>query len=136
MLAMGRHPASLRQRETRGHPFVRDAIDRGYINSDVPYVIPPMAAHEQANEARKWIKAAGEHLGVSAAAWVTDQDGMQCWKACRDPDAPHGVKFKLWSKDQARRHVVEESGGDPGNLKYNPFSRAERPLVNDAGQRI
>lgn len=133
---MGRHPASLRQRETRGHPFVRDAIERGYINSDVPYVIPPMATHEQANELRKWIKVAGDHLGPSAAAWVTDQDGMQCWKACRDANAPHGVNFKLWSKDEARKHEVRVSGGNPANLKYNPFARAEPRIVDDSGERI
>ena len=132
----GRNPNALRQRETRGHAVVRDAIDRGFINSDQPYVIPPSATHDQANEARKWIKTAGDHLGVSAAPWVTDQDGMQCWKACRDPYAPHGVKFKLWSKDAARQHVVTKSGGDPANLKFNPFSRGERRLVNDAGERI
>ena len=132
----GRHPASLRQRETRGHAVVRDAVDRGLINTDTEYVIPPAGTHEQANEARKWIKAAGDHYGVSAAAWVTDRDGTQCWKACRDPNAPHGVRFKLWSKDEARKHVVRESGGDPANLKWNPFSRAEGPLVNEAGERI
>ena len=133
---MGRHPAGLRPRETRGHPFVRDAIDRGYVDSDIAYVIPPTAPHERANDLRKWIKAAGEHLGPSAAAWVTDQDGMQCWKACRDPDAPHGVKFKLWSKNEARKHVVAQSGGDPANLKYNPFSRGERRLIDESGRRI
>jgi hypothetical protein len=135
-MAGGRHPNALRQRETRGHAVVRDAIDRGYINSDQVYVIPPAATHEQANEARKWIKVAGDHYGVSAAPWVTDQDGMQCWKACRDLYAPHGVNFKLWSKDEGRRHVVRQSGGNPANLKYNPFRRAEPRLVDDAGKRI
>ena len=135
-MAGGRHPAALRPRETRGHAVVRDAIDRGFINSDLPYVIPPAGTHDQANEARRWIKAAGDHLGVSAAAWVTDRDGMQCWKACQNPNAPHGVRFKLWSKDEARKHVVRESGGNPANLKYNPFSRGEPRRVNDAGERI
>lgn len=135
-MAGGRHPAALRPRETRGHAVVSDAIDRGYINSDQVYVIPPAGTHDQANEARRWIKVAGDHLGVSAAAWVTDMDGMQCWKACRDPNAPHGVRFKLWSKDEARKHVVRESGGNPVNLKYNPFSRGDPRRVNDAGERI
>jgi len=135
-MAGGRNPAALRQRETRGHTVVKDAIERGYINSDVPYVIPPAGTHEQANEARKWIKVAGDHYNVSTGAWVTDQDGMQCWKACRDANAPHGVRFKLWSKDEGRKHELRESGGNPANLKYNPFSRAERKLVDDQGNRI
>ena len=135
-MAGGRHPNALLQRETRGHGVVRDAIERGFIDSGQEYMIPPAGTHEQANAARKWINSAADHYGVSAAAWVTDQDGMQCYKACQGPELPHGIRFKLWSKDEARKHVVRQSGGNPANLKYNPFRRAEQRLVDDSGQRI
>ena len=135
-MAGGRHPNALLQRETRGHGVVRDAIDRGLIDTGQEYVIPPAGTHEQANAARKWISTGAAHYGVSAAAWVTDQDGIQCWKACRDANAPHGIRFKLWSKDEARKHIVRQSGGNPANLKYNPYRRGERRLIDDQGRRI
>ena len=135
-MAGGRHPNALLQRETRGHAVVKHAIELGYIDTGQEYPIPPAGTHEQANAARKWINSAADHYGVSAAAWVTDQDGIQCYKACRGPELPHGLRFKLWSKDEARKHVVRQSGGNPANLKYNPFRRADQRLVDDSGQRI
>lgn len=132
----GRHPAAMRQRDESAHPVVEDAIERGYIDTERIYQIPGFASHQAANEGRLSINRAGGHLGVSAASWVTDQDGQACHQSCQDPQAPHGVYFRLWSKDSARQHVYRQSGGDPANLKYNPFAKKTGPVVDDSGRRL
>jgi hypothetical protein len=122
--------------DERGHPVVRDAIDKGHVVSGEPYAVNGFAGHRAANEGRRVIRVAGEHLGVSVAAWVTDAGGNQCYRSCQDPDAPHGVQFRLFTKQSGRQHVARETGGDPGKLKYNPFVKAERRILDDHGRRI
>jgi hypothetical protein len=132
----GRHPKALRPRDERAHPVVKDAHDKGYLDTGRDYHIPGMASHDAANEARLSVQRAQTHLGFGMAARVVDGDGMPCWKDCQDPNAPHGVTFKLWSKEGARGHVFHQSQGDPGNLKYNPWKRGERAIVDPQGRRV
>jgi hypothetical protein len=126
----------MRPRDESAHGVVTDAINQGYIGTDRPYPIRGIQGHEAANQARLSINRAGRHLGVSIACWVVDNDGEGCWKDCQDPQAPHGVFFRLHSKNQARGHVVASTGGDPAKLKYNPFKRGTGPLVDESGQRF
>ncbi len=130
------HPGRMRPRDERAHPVVRDAIERGYVQSGEVYPVDGLPSHETANQARKSIRAAGEHLGVAVAAWVADADGNPCWKDCADPQAPHRACFRLFPKETARQHVATETGGDPSKLKYNPWKKAEPRLVDDKGRRI
>ena len=126
----------MRPRDERAHPVINDALDKGYLDTGAEYPIDGMNSHDSANEARKSVRLAAQHLNVSAAAWVVDQDGNPCFKACADPQAPHGIRFRIHSKDAAREHVVRQSGGDPAKLKYNPFARGQGPVVDDSGRRI
>jgi hypothetical protein len=130
----GRHPKALRPRDERAHPVVQDAYDKGYLDTGADYAIRGLASHDVANEVRLSVGRAQAHLGFSQAARVVDEAGMPCWKACADPSAPHGVTFKLWSKDGARAHVFRQSGGDPANLKFNPWQKADPALVDDHGK--
>lgn len=116
--------------------MVKDALDKGYLDSGAEYPVPGIVNHDAANEARRSVRTAGQHLGVAVAAWVTDSDGNPCYRNCQDPNAEHGIKFKLHNKTAARAHVVKESGGNPANLKYNPFQRGEPRLIDDQGKRI
>lgn len=118
-----RNPNRIRQRDERGHPVVRDAIDRGYEASRAEYPIGPLPSHAIANESRLIIGRALEHHGYPRAAWVTDEDGIACYKDCQDPNAPHYAYFRLHNKDSARKHVFSKAGGNPANLKYNPYVR-------------
>lgn len=122
----GRHPNAWRERDERGHGVVLDAIGKGYDGNGVPYVIPDLPSHAAANEARKVVGRALEHFGYPRAAWVADQDGEQCYRACADENAPHQVRFELHNKNAARSHVAREAGGNPANLKYNPFQRTPK----------
>lgn len=133
----------MKARDERGHPVVKHALDQGYLDTGKPYHVPGFASHATANDGRKSLKLAGDHLGVSVAAFVVTSDGQPCWKAsqagyvdCPGEDTPHGVTFRLWSKNSARAHVLKQSGGDPANLKYNPFARAESRVVDDSGQPV
>lgn len=126
----------MKPRDERGHPVVEDALGKGYLDTGAAYQINGISGHEAANQARKSIKVAGEHLGVSAAPWVVNQYGDHCWKIECDPEAVHHVYFKLWSKKSARQHVLRESGGDPANLKWNPFERKNQRLYDDDGRKI
>lgn len=106
--------------------MVEDALDRGHLESGDTYVVPNMASHRIANEARLSVNRAARRRNLSPSAWVTDQDGQSCYKDCQDPDAPHGVRFRLFAKNQARAHIFQQTGGDPANLKYNPWKSAPR----------
>src|SRR5262249_32767163 len=123
-----RHPAAMRPRDESAHPVVKDALGKGYLDTGKPYPIHGFKTHEAANQGRLSVNRAGSHLGVSVAAWVADQYGEPCYRHCQDESAPHSVFFRLHSKNQARKHILHQTGGDPSKLKYNPFARREGPL--------
>lgn len=123
----GRHPNSWRERDERGHGVVQDAIGKGYVGSGQPYLVQGFPSHDAANEARKVVGRALEHFGFPRAAWVTDAHGEQCYRACADPAAAHGVGFELHDKNSARSHVVRQADGNVANLKYNPYERHPKP---------
>lgn len=131
------HPNGMRPRDERGHPVVRDAINRGFLASGNPYHrIPMLTDHDSANEARKIIARALEHFGLGRAAWVTDADRNPCYRDCKDPAAPHSVGFALYRKDGARKFIATQSGGDPSKLKYNPHMRRQGDRFSDDGTWI
>lgn len=98
-------------------------MDNGYEDSGTPYIIPNLKNHATANETRLIVGRALEHFGYGRSVWVTDSDGQQCYKNCKDENAPHGVGFELHSKSKRQAHVLAETGGDPTKLKWNPHSR-------------
>jgi hypothetical protein len=89
-----------------------------------------------ANEVRLSVGRAATHLGVSDACWVVDQAGNPCQRDCQAPGAPHGIRLRLHSKNAAREYVTRQSGGDPANLRYNPFQRGEPRRVDDNGRLL
>lgn len=120
-------------RDERAHGVLRDAIARGYIASGEVYVLPLLPGHDLANEARLSVNRGARHLGAGVAAWVTDAAGVNCWRECADALAPHGVRFRLFAKTAARRYVNGVAQGDPANLRYNPYARHARPIVDENG---
>lgn len=133
----GRNITQARPRDERAHPVIKDAIQRGYhLSGEVYTDIGAMPTHAIANQARRLTKNAGQHLGVSVAAWVVDADGTPCYRDCADPHAPHSVQFRLFSKASGRAKVVQDTGGDPSKLKYNPFKRNAPRILDDNGQPI
>lgn len=132
----GRHPRALRPRDESAHPVIEQAHKEGYLDTGADYHVPGFTSHDTANAARLAVQRAQAHLGFGMAARVVDEDGGPCWKDCQDPDAPHGVTFKLWSKKGARDHVFRSSQGDPQNLKYNPWKRGQRAIVDDSGRPV
>lgn len=138
---MGRRP--LIKADTRADPLIEDAIGKGYIGAEEPYTIgAPFPGHDMANTVRKLVHAAIRRRNLSGGVWVADETGEQCldgWKGappCADKESPHYVKFKLWGKDAARVHVYRQSGGDPANLKYNPWNQGKTQKYDDAGQPV
>jgi hypothetical protein len=132
----GRHPSAMRLRDERAHPVVQDAYVKGYLDTGADYPVRGLASHEVANQVRLSVQRAQVHLGFAEAARVVDEDGNPCFRACRDPLAPHGVTFRLWSKNGARAHVFRQSAGDPANLKYNPWKRPDPAMVDDRGHAV
>ena len=126
----------MRSRDEHAHKLIKHALAQGYLDSGAVYPVDDFPSHEIANHARLSLNRGGHHLNVATPSWVVDQDGNPCYKACMNPDAPHGLRFRLHSKISARAHVIRESGGDPASLKYNPFARAEGPIVDDKGGRL
>lgn len=130
---MASHPNKLVKHDDSAHPVVQDAIDKGYMASGANYYVQGLRDHATANQARLSVGRALTFFGLSRTAWVTDADGTPCYKACQDAAAPHGVGFRLISRDAGRRYVAEQSGGDPSKLKYNPYMPRRRPRFNDDG---
>ena len=126
----------MRKADTRAYPLVQDAIDKGYLESGATYMVRGLPDHATANEARLSVGRALVNSNLAKAAWVVDADGVQCnplKTPCKDEKAPHGVGFRLISKDSGRAYIVRQSGGNPANLKWNPFDRAKPKGFNDDG---
>jgi hypothetical protein len=132
----GRHPKAMKPRDESAHPLIEQALSEGYLDTGAVYHVDGFASHAIANQARLSMNRGGKHLNVSTPSWVTDEYGEQCYKACKDPQAPHGLRFRLHSKDSARSHVLHQSGGDPSKLKYNPFKRGQKAIIDDSGRPV
>jgi hypothetical protein len=129
VIMAGRHPGAMRPRDERGHPVVQDAIDKGYVGTGRPYEVNGFESREAANEGRKSINNAARHLGVSCSS----REGEHVQELT---DGTFRVTFTLWPKAAARAHVHKQAGGDPSNLAYNPFARAQGPVMDDAGRPV
>jgi hypothetical protein len=132
----GLHPARMTPRDEAAHPVIKDAIAKGHVVSGEPYPIDGFEGHEAANRGRMSVRRGCQHLGVSCACWVVDADGERCYKDCKDGNAPHGLRIRLFPKDSGRKYVAEQTGGDPSKLKYNPFKRAESRILDDSGRHL
>lgn len=139
----GLHPDRMRQADRRGDPVLEDALKRGFMDSGEAYQIPGFPSHEAAAEGMRSLYRAARRMNVSFAARVCDDTGEQCWEPgtpledyCYDPQGEHRVHFLIWSKNRARAYVLEQSGGDPSKLRYNPWERAQKTRVTDDGQVI
>ncbi|SRR6266567_11782 len=130
----GMHPARLREPDDRADPVVDKAVQLGYVDSERVYVVPGLPGHEAANLGRRSVNASARARNLSPAAWVADSGGQPCYRDCPAPDTPHMVCFRLWSKSRGRTHVLRQAGGDPANLKYNPWNKRRRTRYNDAGE--
>ena len=130
----GRNPKAMVQADTRADPVVQDALDKGYLDSEAVYDIPGFPTHDAANEGRKSVNRSARRQNLSPGSWVADEAGEPCYQNCQDPSAPHSVKFRLWSKDKARSHVFRQSGGNPENLKYNPWTSHRTRRFGDSGE--
>jgi hypothetical protein len=124
----GRHPQALRPRDERAHPVIKDAIDRGYVGSGRYYDVDGFTSQQAANDGRRAINNAARHLGVSCSS-------KEAADVLELTDGSFRVRFRLWAKNQGRAHIHAQAGGDPSNLAYNPFHRAEGPAVDDDGRR-
>lgn len=132
----GRYPHASKTRDERAHGVIQDAIDKGYLDSGRKYLITGLPGHDAANDARVSITRGLKHFNLSPSAWVTDGDGNQCFRDCKDPSAPHGAGFELHSKTAAKRYLVEQTGGDPSKLKFNPYAPRHQGHFSDDGQWI
>lgn len=136
----GLHPNRMREPDRRADPVVEDALKRGFMDSGTAYEIPGFPTHDAAAEGMRCLHRSAKRMNVGMAAWVCDDQGEQCWQKgrpvseyCYDPQGVHRVHFRIWSKNSARAHVLEQSGGDPANLRYNPWERKQKTRVSDDG---
>jgi hypothetical protein len=138
----GGHPNARHPRDTRADPVIAAAIEQGYLDSDEAYILPAeFPSHAVANEIRLSVNRSANWQGLSPGCRVTDLDGNRCYDpkgpggCATDPDSPHLVHLKLWSKKNGRTHVFRQTGGDPAKLKYNPWAR-KGPRYDDSGCRV
>jgi hypothetical protein len=124
-----RHPRAMRPRDESAHPVVKDAIARGYVGTGRYYEIDGFTSREAANQGRKSVNNACRHLGVSCSSKEAE-DLLEL------TDGTWRVRFRLWPKNAGRQHVHQQAGGDPAKLPYNPFARAEGPVLDGKGQRL
>ena len=122
----GRHPAAMRPRDERGHPVLQDAIGKGYLESPEYYIVPGFASWDAANEGRKAVNNAARHLQVSCSS-RRQEDILAA------QDGTFTLRFRIFPKNEGRRHIIQTTGGDPANLVYNPFARSLGPEVSENG---
>jgi hypothetical protein len=116
----GRHPNALRPRDETAHPLLQDALDKGYLDSMQEYVVSGFPDNTSANEGRLAVRRAARHFNVAVAAFCKEQ-----------PDGTWSLHFRCHNKNAARAYVVQQTGGDPTKLKYNPFKKT--PKRDDDG---
>lgn len=126
----------MRDPDTRADPVIKDAIDRGYLDSGEVYDIPSLPTHGAAVEGMKSLYRSARRQNLALAAWIADEAGDQCGRDCQADNTQHRVRFRLFSKNNARTHVFRQSRGDPANLKYNPWDRARTQRYTDDGRAV
>jgi len=137
----GKHPASFQKRDESSHPLIKHALDEGYLNSGNAYLVTGFTDHDSANQGRLSVNRGGRHFNIGTAAYVVDANGEKCWEytpegiVCRDPGGPHQVHVRFFSKDAARGHIVQSTGGDPSKLRYNPWKRRSVKRNDDGSER-
>ena len=117
-----RHPFRSQERDERCDPVIEwylntHGLDSGFECRDT------FPSHDEADDVRLSLRRAGNHFGVSVAAWVTDRQGVSCWQDCRSLDGPHITHFTVHSKERGRAHVGAQAEGNAGRLRYNPYLR-------------
>lgn len=128
----------MRQPDRRAYPLVQEALDQGFLASGATYTVKDIPDHAAANEARLSVGRALTANNLARAVWVADSDGVPCnplKTPCKDESAKHQVCFRLISKTVARAFIVQQSGGDPSKMKYNPFEQRKPKGVNDDGSK-
>lgn len=118
----------MRPRDERAHPVVKDAIESGYINTGKYYEVRGFASEAVAQDSRRSIYAACRHLNVSCSS-RSGEDVLEM------TDSTWMVRFRIFTKEHGRAHVLAQSGGDPSKLAWNPFERGETAVVDDSGRR-
>lgn len=131
----GKHPNAFRKADTSAYPLLEDAMAKGFIDSMEEYPVDGFAGHEAANRGRLSVGRGGKHFNVAVPCWIVDAEGKPCRYDCKDPAAPHGLRFRLHSKNIAREFIAGKAKGDPSNLKYNPFAK-QRGKVDDNGKAV
>jgi hypothetical protein len=121
-----RHPFKQTPRDTRCDPVIEWYLNTYGLDSGTE-CRDTFQGHDAADDIRLSLRRAGNHYGVSVAAWVTNQDGESCWEDCQDPASPHITHFKVHSKEHGRAHVADQGNqpGGIGNWRYNPYLRGQ-----------
>lgn len=83
--------------------YVQDVIDRGAWEKEHDYF--GITNPERADEVRRRMKQAGNHLSVSVKAYWTGCNG------CKDggPDCRYHVRYTIYDKDKARRYKASQA---------------------------
>jgi hypothetical protein len=122
----GRHPKGMTPRDESAHPLIKDAIAKGYVGTGRYYEVDGFRDREAADRGRRSINNGCRHLGVSCSSKEAE-DLLEL------TDGTWRVRFRLWPKNAGRAHVRAQTGGDPAQLAYNPFQRAEGPVIDESG---
>lgn len=131
----GGHPNARHPADTRADPIIAKMLADGYLDTGESrdYLLP---SHDAANQVRLSFNRSARRQNFSPGAWVASEDGQPCdprKHPCPAPDSPHYARLKLWAKNAGRTHIFRQTGGDPSQLKYNPWARKGR-RYDDTGR--
>jgi len=118
-----RTPWKAQDRDERAHELIEHILDTYGLGHELAI---PMAHHHAANAGRLSVRSAARHYGLSCATWVSSATSPRCVD-CPDENTPHVLHIRLYSKEEGRQFVIEQTGGDPGRLKYNPHEKDHGP---------
>jgi len=108
-MRQGRHPFKAQPPDTRAHGIIEHYLRTFEYGHE--WVMDIFPSHDAANEGRLSARRGARAYGVSCAAWVVDNS-----------DGSARLHMRLFDKESGRDHVTRKAGGDPRNLKYNPYA--------------
>jgi hypothetical protein len=110
-------PPAYSQRDCRFDPLVVAGLAQGFGKV---LVYGGIETEERAHEIRKGVYRCAKHREVTADAGRSVLASGDDMGVHRQPDGTFVLKFRLWSKRDARKRHIERYGTDRSRWPYNP----------------
>lgn len=110
-------PPQWRRRDCRFDHLVAAALEKGY---GVVLVYSGITTEERAHDIRRGLYRCAKHREISADAGPRVLVTGDAMGVRRNPDGTYTLKYRVWSKRDARKSHIQRNGTDRQQWSYNP----------------